>query len=352
MVGFDVDARSDRAQLILVGAVAIAFIVLGLAVVFNTVLYTENVASTGAASAPRDAQILDNEVEYGVKELIARTNVEGKWQTLSEARSGIDDNVTQYSDGLMRVQGAAAPTIVSVTTIDSTETIDGISGSDQIGATIQQTDGGQFVDNTDDGNWTVVDDGAPLGDFNMTVKANSLAGETSDDKFRVVWNASSTNDNFSVWIYEESGGNVAIRTANDSAKPASNFPPDSSECVLDGTSTGTVEFDFSAGRILNHSDCSGMVDISEEGVPSASSRNLRFHRGKSASGWFSLTVNQESAVGSGINDNTGLSLPVIDSTDSPYYTYGVWTVKLRVTYQSEQASFERVRVIEVYNRSR
>jgi hypothetical protein len=346
MVGFDMNARSDRAQLILVGAVAIAFIVLGLAVVFNTVLYTENVASTGAASAPRDAQIQNQEIEFAVKELIARTNVEGKWQNLSEARTGIGDNVSLYSEGLMKVQGAAAPTIVNVTVIDQTETINGISGSDQIGATIQQTDGGEFRNNANEENWTVVDGGAPLGDFNMTVKASSLASGTSDDKFRVDWNASSTNDNFSIWIYQKTDGDVAIQTKNDSE-------PVSSECVLDESSGENVEFDFSSGTIRNHSDCSGMVNISA-GVPTGSPRNMSFHNGESASGWFSVTVNEVGAVGSGINNKTEPNppFPSIGPSDSPYYTYGVWTVKLRVTYNSGDISFERVRVIEVYNRSR
>jgi hypothetical protein len=312
------------------------------------VLYTENVASTGAASAPRDAQILNEEIEFGVKELVARTNVEGKWQTLSEVRTGTGDNVTRYSDNLTAVLGASTPAVVSVTTIDSTETVGGYAGSDQIGATIQQTDGGQFLDQFGDGNWTVVDDGAPLGGFNLTVKASSLANEASDDKFRMVWNASSTDDNFSIWIYED-GGDVAIRTANDSTSPVSDFPPASSECVLDDSSGENVEFDFSSGTIRDHPECSGTVNVSA-GLPAESVRDLSIHRGESASGWFSVTVNEESAVGFGVSDNTGVGS--ISPSDSPYYTHGVWSVKLLVTYQSGQVSYEKVRVIEVYNRSR
>lgn len=349
MVGVAFDERSDRAQLILVGAVAIAFIVLGLAVVFNTVLYTENVASTGAASAPRDAQLTNAEIEVGVKGLIARTNVEGKWQTPTEARDQTKQNVSSYSDGLLRVSGAATPAVVSVRTIDSTEVVGGISGSDKIGAAIHHTDGQEFRSNLGVQDWTVVDGAAPIGGFNMTIKASSLAGEGSGDEFRLVWNATETNDNFSVWVYEDdTSGDVAIRTVNDSTAPATSFPTGATECVLDGADTENVEFDFSDGRILNHSDCSGMLNVSA-GVPSAAKRSLSFFRGGSASGWYTLVVNDESAVGSSVTDNTGAAS--IIPSDSPYYTDAIWEIKLLVTYESGQVSWEDDYVIDVYNRT-
>jgi len=50
------DEDPSRAQIVLVGALAIAFIVLGIVVVFNTSLYAENVDSTGTVSSVNQAE--------------------------------------------------------------------------------------------------------------------------------------------------------------------------------------------------------------------------------------------------------------------------------------------------------
>jgi hypothetical protein len=352
MVGFDMDARSDRAQLILVGAVAIAFIVLGLAVVFNTVLYTENVASTGAASAPRDAEIQNLEIEFGAKELMSSTNVEGKWLSTTDALTGTDENVSAYSDGLLRAHGKSSGSVVTVERVDPTD-----GGTEVLGATIQH-DGGEFDDASGNENWSVVSSGAAqFGDFNMTIDANSLANEGSDDMFRAVWNASDSENNYTVWIYEDDGpeGNVAIRTFNGSGTidPVNKFGSESAdECILDGTGDAgdRVEFQFSEGLIINHSDCSGQIGVSG-GIPSEETRTLSFHRGDSVTGEYDLTVNDETTVGSGVNTPSVITVP-IGASDSPYWTHAVWKVTLAVTYDTGQVSFEEEYDIEVYNRSR
>lgn len=358
MVGFAFDERSERAQLILVGAVAIAFIVLGLAVVFNTVLYTENVASTGAASAPRDAQLVKQEVEFGVKELIARTNMEGRWEgsTLANgrenARDGTSRNVSQYRDGMIRVQGQSGTVLMSFEALDTTDA----GGSDVMGAAVHH-ENGQFENTAGEENWSVVSSGAaPLGDFRMSVDANTLAPEDSDDMFRVVWNASESQNNYTVWIYKNDGpdGNVAIRTFNGSGSidPVNEFGTESDECVLDdanGPST-RVEFRFSEGEIVGHPECSGQIDVSG-GIPSEATRTLSFHRGGSVTGDYELVVNDPASLNFNIASPSTLSPPFL-SSDSPYWTHAVWKITLAVTYESGQASFEDSYPIEVYNRSR
>jgi hypothetical protein len=52
------DSR-ERAQLILVGSIAIAFVVIGLVVVINTVLFTENVATSGSIERSGSAENFD-----------------------------------------------------------------------------------------------------------------------------------------------------------------------------------------------------------------------------------------------------------------------------------------------------
>jgi hypothetical protein len=343
MVGFAFDERSDRAQLILVGAVAIAFIVLGLAVVFNTVLYTENVASTGAASAPRDAQVLNAEVELGTKRLVERVNHKRKPKTNAQAYDNLTANVSAYSDGMTKVVGAASPSLVSFSVADSTPDVN-------YGARIRDDDGSNFETPAGAKNWTLmnpVGDGSIVRDFDMTVNRTELGAGTQKEAFHIVWSPPGSTDNHVVWIYEKSSTNeVAIRTVNDSANPARDFS--GTECVLPGSdSASTVTFNFSDGSIQGYDACDGQLGPWPH-IDNETNRNITFYRADNVTGTYSLTIKDQSQL------NSVLYLPTSGflSSGDPYWTSAVWEFELSVRYESGQATFTETYPIEVYNRSR
>ncbi|WP_049925989.1 DUF7261 family protein [Halopiger goleimassiliensis] len=68
------DHRS-RGQVILVGAVALAFIILGIVVVFNGVLYTETISSSSTSQGASHAELAEVELEKGVAQLGHGVNV-------------------------------------------------------------------------------------------------------------------------------------------------------------------------------------------------------------------------------------------------------------------------------------
>ncbi|MFC6955135.1 DUF7261 family protein [Halorubellus litoreus] len=344
MVGVAFDERSDRAQLILVGAVAIAFIVLGLAVVFNTVLYTENVASTGAASAPRDAQLLNDEVEVSVKRLAERVNAKGAFGNpvdQTEAYDGITANVSTYSDGLTKVAGAASPAVASVRVSSSSADV-------TYGARIQDKGGSDFTAPGGAPNWTLMQPpggDAIVRDFDMTVERSSLTAG-GQDAFRVMWSPPSSNENHVVWIYEKSStSEVAIRTVNDSPQPYRDFS--GTECVLPGSdSASTVTFNFSDGNVQGYDACDGQLGP-WEAIDNGTARNVTFIRGDSVQGSYSLTMNDEPELN-----------PTLQFQDAslgagePFVTWDAWEFEIEVRYDSGQATFTEEYYVEVYNRSR
>ncbi|AXR78575.1 DUF7261 family protein [Natrarchaeobaculum sulfurireducens] len=69
-----VTADHSRGQVILIGAIALAFIILGIVVVFNGVLYTETISSSGTSQATTDAELAEHELETAVVTLGKEVN--------------------------------------------------------------------------------------------------------------------------------------------------------------------------------------------------------------------------------------------------------------------------------------
>lgn len=69
MVTDNSTSKCNRGQLVLIGAISIAFILLGVVVVFNSVQYTETVNNGGANDDLQDIQMVESELQVGVETL-------------------------------------------------------------------------------------------------------------------------------------------------------------------------------------------------------------------------------------------------------------------------------------------
>ncbi|WP_254862464.1 DUF7261 family protein [Halovivax gelatinilyticus] len=96
------DERTERGQLVLIGAITIAFILLGVVVIFNGVQYTETVNTGDAGESAEDVRITEAELEAGVEGLIEHSNETNNvsWETKIEEY--VEDQYT-----LTRAQGKA-----------------------------------------------------------------------------------------------------------------------------------------------------------------------------------------------------------------------------------------------------
>ncbi|MFC4437285.1 MULTISPECIES: hypothetical protein [Natrialbaceae] len=88
------DSR-DRGQIILIGAITLAFIVLGIVVVFNGILYTEALSSGSSSQSELDTNTIEYELGAGVGGLAHQGNLE--WS--AENRSDYESDMTAATEG-------------------------------------------------------------------------------------------------------------------------------------------------------------------------------------------------------------------------------------------------------------
>jgi hypothetical protein len=93
----------DRGQLVLVGGVLIAVMLVGLVIVFNSALFTENVDKGGSAESARDGTEFASELQRNSRTLTIRVNHDRRYVHGSEAdirqdlATSIVDNFSGYN---------------------------------------------------------------------------------------------------------------------------------------------------------------------------------------------------------------------------------------------------------------
>lgn len=115
----------DRGQLLLVGAIAIALVLIGLVVVFNTVLYTDATSPTDSLEAADEAERMNQQARNDTRRLMKRVANESTTTVAgvevldnSSFDQNMQENMTKYSNGLARSVGHTGPTFVNVTVLD------------------------------------------------------------------------------------------------------------------------------------------------------------------------------------------------------------------------------------------
>jgi hypothetical protein len=110
----DETAGRDRGQLILVGAVTIALTLIGLVVVFNTVLFTDTKTPTEPLESGAEAQDFNRQVDRDVREIMQR--VDPIATDDDDFEEWVTENVTDYSDLVAASRADTGPVYVRVST--------------------------------------------------------------------------------------------------------------------------------------------------------------------------------------------------------------------------------------------
>ncbi len=130
----------ERAQLLLVGAVAIALIILGLVVVYNTILFTENQAPTQSLDDSANTGRIQAQLVEDTEKLVNYVNNDtgldcgsaGSFETEIERHltNSSNDGDKSLAKGLTYTAARSGVTYVTIKNADATCT--GGSGSDPI----------------------------------------------------------------------------------------------------------------------------------------------------------------------------------------------------------------------------
>jgi len=108
--------RDSRAQLLLVGAIAIGLVLLGLVVVFNTVLFTEATTPTETLEDADEAEALNQQVRNDTRRIMIAVNNSRLVSSCSSSNlcAQIEQNITRYSTGLTASKAQTGPVFVNV----------------------------------------------------------------------------------------------------------------------------------------------------------------------------------------------------------------------------------------------
>jgi len=185
--------RRDRAQLILVAAIAVAFIVLGLVVAVNGVLYTQTVSSGTGTETTTDVGATETELERGIQGLLQRENLAGELDS-----DALNDTVGSFATNHstlkadqrpamvgVRVNGYGEAVLASGTAENETRVVNATDR--RIGYFVLDVDSNQAqVETDDDGGFNVTvtegeNDGCELGDDGrIDLVVNATSGEECD----------------------------------------------------------------------------------------------------------------------------------------------------------------------------
>ncbi|WP_255195951.1 DUF7261 family protein [Halorarius litoreus] len=260
----------ERGQLVLLTAVAIAALLVLVAVLLSSLVYTENVATRDDSGADaRAAQLHRIAAIDAVEGLTERANRDGtSYEAFRESVAAWESQQAQHA----ATTGASATVTVRSTTN---------------GTRIGQTNASYTLTNASGvGSWTLVSGATAVEGWTLTVNESSLVTPTStanattlaeSGAFHVVaTNGTVTRQAF---LYRESG-DVVLHV--DSGAGALEPP-----CVATPDGNGTVTVDISA-RTVESTDCAalGLLDSWSGSFAIAHSN------GENATGTYSLVVDR------------------------------------------------------------
>jgi len=294
----------NRGQLLLVGAVVIAVSLLGLALVLNSTIYTQN---TNPGATIEEMREVNQQLE------VVRTDVTRIGERLTQRDGYVD--IHELNATLAFYAEKKAEQIVNrrpaYLTVEFNE-----SASDSERAALRQAEHSPIVSKTNDRNWTLVTD-TEFNDstpFEVTVEPQSTSRSTTfvvegDDGDR--WRLSITED-------PSDAVEVDVTYANGTTDSTSVSGSSARVNVTGGTVNGTQRFAFAPG-----------VDAPYD---------LRVENGHRAIGTYIIGVDESSNVETG-NFHTE------PRDGQPYVSQEVTTAVIQFQYVSDEMSAEsRIRV--------
>jgi len=203
-------AVRERGQLILVGGLALAVMLVAIALVLNAAIYTENLASRNDADRIDGANAVRNDVRAGLVGAVERVDdSESFVEQTDDANASMDE--IENETGYYAAQDGASLSIGNV--------------SYDEGWRLARDDEGSFVSpNDSETSYSLADD-ATVREHSMNVSKDSLReqGEITDpisdlagdDVFNATYNDTSSGVERSVFVYNESN-EVTVEVYNES----------------------------------------------------------------------------------------------------------------------------------------
>ncbi|WP_311171232.1 hypothetical protein [Halobellus ordinarius] len=297
----------DRAQLLLVGALALAVLFVALALLLNTAIYTGNLATreTGADAVPAVEYV--GETRTAGVDTIRSVNRLNNTSTdaLNSAFNASIDRWDDLASHHRAVAGdGAAASVVAV----------------ENGTRIQQDNATRdYTDESGAANWTVAADTDLSGvrSLRLEVDESTLPSGFADDVFHV--NVSSTEGTWSVYVYD-TGSGPEVRVFDDGSEVA--------QCPAASVTDDTFVIDV-PNESVGGAPCAALGDVDDLGTDAA----IRYRYGDQAGGTYTMVVDEPPSA---------LTLPGLADagTGQPYDTPAIYSADLSVRYRTPELDYE------------
>lgn len=316
----------DRGQLILITGVALAVIFIALAVIANSAIYTENLASRGDTTGSTEALEVRNEVTENIGGVIIEVNRFNTSSLASSLTDGIEDTDESMSKQASTENGLIGVEHVGGSTTDGTRIYDNTSG------------GSTFVEeSTGSPDWTVVS-GTEVRRFQMSLQPGTItsADELDDSADANPWSDEfiiNVTDGGEIWqihIGQNSAGDDTLRVIRgdrDSGTAPTTPPVTVGSCSLEPGS-GARHVDLSRA-VVGGRYCEPLEQI-WNGHPESvgSSYDITFENGDDVEGEYTLTAKDDSILP---EDNVG--------TDEPSYSSAVYDTTVKYRYDTPKTVY-------------
>jgi hypothetical protein len=314
----------SRGQIILIAAFALAVAFVALALVTNSAIFAENLASRGETSGTADAAAYQYEVRQNIGAAMAYANRYNN-SSHSTVETALNKSVLNQS-GKLADQRAVNSRVTS---------IEGVTVTDE-GTIIRQTADRNFTNDTTEEQWSLAKEVGRTRAFTITIANKTSLDSPSGNPFRVrVEDHAGTNDTH--WkinlTHKTTGGDDDVLLRVD--HPA--IGPDT--CRVEDVS-GPVTVDVTGAR-LNGTYCGALEYNGSASTPThyaagiSSPYNISYENGGNINGTYSLVVN-DSTLGTTANYD---GVPEMQVNDA------VYAAKVDLNYSTESLTYEsRIRV--------
>jgi hypothetical protein len=317
---------------------SVAVMIVGLVIVFNSALFTENIDKGGSAQSARDSAEFASELQRNSRSMALRVNHARKYSGPSEAvidnelRGGMVNNTTAYAEALSSAFVGSESAYVNVSIDPSASTF---------GYRLVKDREGEFVDPDSGGvNWVPVDDRTDVGWFVVNLNASELS-RTDPLVVRMV---NESGDSLRVSFRRNANGSVRIRS------DASVFPGSDTTVAACWPTRGRLLVDLIRGTVYGR-DCS--FNATEHLQPAYD--EVRFENGSDAEGTYELVVEDRDGLSNDIGpdapppkrDRCTSSAPSANECWTKVY----WSLEMSVTYRSPRSSYEGTWTVGVYNKT-
>lgn len=301
--GVDADG-TERGQLLLVTALAVALGIVALVLLLNTAIYTQNLASREYGTGGDAALVFRQEAVSGAGGILDRVNGR-EYPDYATLTPDVTENVSRLGDVLER-RYAGRGTSVRTAVTDS-----------ERGFLFRQTDASRDLTGPAGApDWSVVSGARRSRGYELRVDPDAGTGPTDAFTVNVTDTIDDSGTDWRVYVYED-GSDVVVAVQNESDPQTEVYR----------TAADNVTIDLTAGTV----DGTYQPKLAwAKNVPTP--YRVQYRNGDLATGTYNLTVRQD--VGTVPHTAPG------PGVTSPYHVPALYSLDLRLRYRSPDLTYD------------